>query len=136
MPRYNTDSGMSPREERFVAEYLVDMNATRAAIAAGYKDSSTIRKTGHELLNRPRVKAAISEARKRQAAKLDLSAEKVLTDIDRIARKAERARKFGEALKGHELLGKHLKLFTEKHEHGGIGGGPIQLVVTSQDEEL
>lgn len=27
-----------------------------------------------------------------------------------------------------ELLGKHLKLFTEKHEHAGSGGGPIQMI--------
>ena len=34
------------------------------------------------------------------------------------------------ALKGYELIGKHLKLFTDKHEHAGPGGGPIQNAVT------
>jgi hypothetical protein len=34
-----------------------------------------------------------------------------------------------------ELLGKYLKLFVERHEHGGIGGGPIQIENLS-DEQL
>lgn len=35
-------------------------------------------------------------------------------------------------LKGCELLGKHLKLFTEKHEHTGRDGGPIELKAISE----
>lgn len=127
--------GLTAKQERFVAEYLVDSNASRAARAAGYSERTATR-IGSELLTKPAVKAAITEARKRIAAKLELSAEKVLADIERIANKAERAKKFGDALKGKELLGKHLKLFTEKHEHGGIGGGPVVLQVTGTDEDL
>lgn len=133
MPRHSTT--LTPKEERFIAEYQIDGNATRAATAAGYAAKSA-KYAGCDLLKRPRVKAAIAAAVKKRAAKLELTAEKVLTDIDRIAKKAERARKYGDALKAQELLGKHLKLFTEKHEHGGIGGGPVQISVSQQDEEL
>lgn len=136
MPRHTTDeTGLTAKQQRFVAEYLVDGNATRSAIAAGYSERTAMRQ-GSDQLRKPLVKAALTAARKRITAKLELSAEKVLADIERIANKAEQAKKFGDALKGKELLGKHLKLFTEKHEHGGIGGGPVVLHVNSTDEAL
>ena len=40
------------------------------------------------------------------------------------------------AIRGKELIGKHYKLFTEKHEHGGIGGGPVQFEITEREAEL
>ncbi len=130
-----TTKPLTPKQERFVPEYLIDLNATAAAIRAGYSAKSA-KKIGHELLQKPEVKQALAVARRRLAKKLDLSAEKVLGDIARVAKKAETAKEFGAALKGHELLGKHLKLFTEKHEHGGIGGGPVVMQITSADEDL
>jgi phage terminase small subunit len=135
MPKHNTASGMTAKQERFVAEYMVDGNATRAALAAGYSERTATR-IGSELLTMPKVRKALDEARARIAAKLELTAEKVLADIARIALKAEAAGEFTAALKGNELLGKHLKLFTEKHEHGGIGGGPVQFAITEREAEL
>ncbi|MFN8994448.1 MAG: hypothetical protein ACK5X3_12425, partial [Pseudomonadota bacterium] len=70
----------------------------------------------------------------KRAAKVELTAEEVLADIKRIAKKAEDSADWGAALKGRELLGKHLRLFTEKVEHTGANGGPIQ-VVTGIDRE-
>lgn len=126
--------GITDKQERFIAEYLVDGNATRAAIAAGYSERTAAR-IGSELLARPHVRAAVTEGRKRIAAKLELTAEKVLTDLDRLAMKAEKAGKFSDAIRARELQGKHLKLFTEKHEHGGIGGGPVQFSITSDEAQ-
>ena len=71
---------------------------------------------GTENLHKPTIAKAIKEAIDKKANKLNLTAEKVLTDIERIGGKAENAEKFGDALKSRELLGKHLKLFTEKVE--------------------
>lgn len=133
MPRHT--AAFSPKEERFIAEYLVDGNGTRAAIAAGYS-AHNAKSQANQLLRRPRVAAEIKRRQRVLAKKLELTAEKVLGDIERIANKAERAKKYGDAIKGKELLGKHLKLFTEKHEHGGIGGGPIQMHLTRADEAL
>lgn len=135
MPKIYAESGLTSKQACFVAEYLVDSNATRAAIAAGYSERTAAR-IGSELLTKPLLKAAVNAGRKRIAKKLELSAEKTLSDIDRVARKAERAKDYGQALRGHELIGKHLKLFTEKHEHGGIGGGPVVLQVSGTDEDL
>lgn len=134
MPRHTTESGLTAKQDRFVSEYLVDGNASRSAIAAGYSERTAAR-IGSELLTNPKVKAALDAGRKRLAEKLELTAEKVLADIARVAQKAEQAKKYSDALKGHELLGKHLKLFTEKHEHGGMGGGPVLFQITNAEAE-
>lgn len=135
MPRHSTASGMTMKQERFVAEYMIDGNAARSAKAAGYSER-TAGRMGSELLSNPKVKKAIAVSAKRLADKLELTAEKVLGDIERIANKAERAKKYGDALKGKELLGKHLKLFTEKVAIGGADDlPPIKSDVTLSPAE-
>lgn len=133
MPRHN--STFTPKEERLIAEYVIDGNGTRAAIAAGYSARSA-RNTAQEVLARPHVKAEVKRRQRGLVKKLEITAEKVLGDIARVAGKAERARQYNASIRGHQLLGQHLKLFTEKHEHGGIGGGPIQMTVTESDAAL
>ena len=71
---------LSARERIFVREYLVDLNATQAAIRAGYSRRSASRNT-HRVLNRPRVKAAIEAAMAERAAKLEITAERVLREL-------------------------------------------------------
>jgi phage terminase small subunit len=126
---------LTARQARFVAEYLIDLNATQAAIRAGYSARSAYSQ-GERLLRHAEIRKAVAAGKKRQADRLELTAMRVLEDIHRIGTKAEKASDFGPALKARELLGKHLKLFTEKHEHGGIGGGPVVLQITPTDEDL
>ncbi len=68
---------MNDRQKRFVEEYLVDFNATQAAIRAGYSPK-TAYSIGNENLKKPEISAAI-EARK-------MSAEEALTRLSDIAR--------------------------------------------------
>jgi phage terminase small subunit len=124
---------MTPKQQLFVREYLVDLNATQAAIRAGYSER-TAGQMGFDLLRNPKLAAAVQAGMDKRAAKVELTAEEVLADIKRIAKKAEESADWGAALKGRELLGKHLRLFTEKVEHTGANGGPIQ-VVTGIDRE-
>ena len=133
MPRHATP--LTPRELQFIAEWLVDKNAKQAAIRAGYSARSAA-KTGFDLLQRPRVQAAVRKALKDQQTRTLITADQVLKDIHRISTTAEGRGEFMAALKGLELIGKHYKLFTEKHEHGGIGGGALVLQVTTTDEDL
>ena len=51
---------MTERRKRFIVEYLVDLNATQAAIRAGYSPK-TARSTGYELLNIPEIRNEIDE---------------------------------------------------------------------------
>lgn len=115
---------LTPKQRLFVEEYLVDGNATRAAKAAGYSEA-TAKEIGCQNLKKPAVKAAIDAATESRVQRTQITADKVLRNIERLATKAERAKKYGEALKGNELLGKHLKLFVDKHEHTGADGKPL-----------
>jgi phage terminase small subunit len=116
--------GLSPKRAEFVRQYLIDRNGTQAAIRAGYR-APNAHVTASRLLDDEEVRRAIDEKTEKLAAKLELSAEKVLADIERIANDAHNAADFSAALKGKELLGKHLKLFIERHQHEGPDGKPL-----------
>lgn len=109
---------LTPRQARFVAEYLKDLNGTQAAIRAGYaRGSADVQ--GARLLGVAKVREAVDLANAKRAAKLGLSAEKILANIERLADAAEETGDLSVAMKGHELLGKHFRLFTDRIEHSG-----------------
>lgn len=113
------------KEQLFVAEYLKDFNACQAAIRAGYSEKRG-RQTGHDLLRKPHIQQGISEAVSRMVTKIErrtgVSVERLLVDIDRVGSAAEIEGKYSDALKAYELLGKHLKMFTDKFELSGDVG--------------
>jgi len=77
-------SPLTPKQKRFVAEYLLDLNATQAAIRAGYsKRSATMQ--GARLLTKDNVARAVAEATKRVTQRAELSAVKVLEEIGHVA---------------------------------------------------
>ncbi|MDF9909616.1 UNVERIFIED_ORG: phage terminase small subunit [Pantoea brenneri] len=144
---------LNEQQERFCQEYVVDLNATQAAIRSGYSEKSA-KSIGHENLTKPHLRARITELAKERNAAVGLSAEFVIEGVIKNIRRCEQAEqvydKKGEpvmvegpdgelaplykydanaALKGYELLGKHLKLFTDKVEHSGS-------IETLSDEEL
>ena len=54
-------AGLTPKQRKFVSEYLVDLNATQAAIRAGYSEKTDYR-IGAELLQKTSVAEAIVKA--------------------------------------------------------------------------
>ncbi len=68
------------RDMRFAHEYVIDLNATRAAIAAGYSRKGA-RRAGTRLSTNVHVKALIAELTKKSADVLDLKAENVLREL-------------------------------------------------------
>lgn len=73
-------SKMTPKMEKFVDEYLVDLNATQAAIRAGYS-KKTAQRIGSEVLSKPLVQAAIQKRKNAAAEKLEISRERVLKEL-------------------------------------------------------
>lgn len=72
------------RRTRFIKEYLLDHNATRAATAAGYSEKSA-HVTGHRLLNQANVKKELAAAHEKINAKLEVSVERVRDELARLA---------------------------------------------------
>lgn len=71
---------LSPKQQRFVEEYLIDLNATQAAIRAGYS-SRTAHSIGEENLRKPELAAAIEAAQKKRSARLEISADRVVQEL-------------------------------------------------------
>jgi len=108
---------LTPKQERFVAEYLIDLNATAAYQRAGYAGRGhSAEVCAHLLLKKPHVQAAVAEANAKRLKRVALTADDVLKRLEDLADGAERD---ADKLRALELIGKHLKLFTEKVEHSG-----------------
>lgn len=121
---------LSSKQQRFCDEYLIDLNATKAAERAGYS-AKTAQEQGSRLLSNVMVQARIDALKTQRSQSTGITAERVLTGIMGVIERCEQAVpvlddegnetgewKFesGSALRGYELLGKHLKLFTERIE--------------------
>lgn len=128
---------LTPKQELFCKEYLIDLNATQAAIRAGYS-KKTAYSIGEENLKKPELARRIQEQVDKRSAKTEITANYVLTTIKETIERCKQAEpvmefnhdskqmeRTGEwkfehngVLKGCELLGRHLKMWTDKFEHG------------------
>lgn len=136
---------LSDKHELFAREYCVDLNATQAAIRAGYSEN-TAKQQGSRLLTNADIRARIEELQGKRAEKLELDAHWVLNrlvEVTQMSMQAKPVEKWdynekklietGEyvydsqgANKALELIGKHLGMFKDKVEHSGNIG--VQIV--------
>lgn len=171
-----SEKPLTPKQQRFVEEYLIDLNATQASIRAGYS-AKTAEQQGPRLLGNVGVAAAIKKGREKLSERAGITAEKVVAEyaklgfanmldyiriqdgspvVDMSAITRDHGAAIGEVTsevymertgdednpvtpvkrtkfkladkKGAlDSLAKHLGMFTEKHEHSGPGGGPMEL---------
>lgn len=107
---------LTPKQERFVAEYLKDLNATQAYIRAGYSKNGAAQ-GAERLLRNVEIASAVAEGQARIAGKLEITAEKVLRDLEEVRQLAIRDGAYGPAAKAIELHGKHIGMFVERTEN-------------------
>lgn len=112
---YGKIDGLTAKQALFVQEYLIDLNATKVAIRAGYSPK-TATVMGAENLTKPNIQDAISREQIKRAKRLDRQADNVLRDIYEVGRQAREQGQFGQALKALELERKHLGLFVPKQD--------------------
>ncbi len=74
---------MTPKQKRFVEEYLVDLNATQAAIRAEYSEKTASR-IGPELLGKTCIAEAIQKALAERAKRTQITADRVLQELAKI----------------------------------------------------
>lgn len=77
-------AGLNPKQAAFVREYLLDLNATQAAIRAGYSEK-TAHSQGPRLLEHDGVAAAIQAALDERAERTQVSADRVVAELAAIA---------------------------------------------------
>ena len=137
---------LTAKQIRFVDEYLVDLNATQAAIRAGYSEK-TAAATAARLLRNVNIQNEISRRQKDLQKRTEVSQDRVvkelariafadasvvcvtdfnkLTDDQRAAIQGVRPTNFGweiklcDKIKALELLGRHIGMFTDKLEVKG-----------------
>lgn len=133
-------AGMTDKMEKFCQEYLVDLNATQAALRAGYSEK-TANEQGSQLLAKLSVKRRIQELAEQKANAAGVTPELVLSTVKeamlRCLREGIPVMAKGEIVtvtqgdgtsrplyrfdsqgvyKGAELLGKYLSLFADRQE--------------------
>jgi phage terminase small subunit len=74
---------LTPKQARFVEEYLVDLNATQAAIRAGYSER-TARQQGDRLLTNADIGAAIAKAQADRSERTEITQDQVLRELSRM----------------------------------------------------
>ena len=75
---------LTPKQSLFVKEYLVDLNATQAAIRAGYS-AKTAMTQGSVLLSNPKVAAEVDKGKAERMKRTEFNADRVLKEIERVA---------------------------------------------------
>lgn len=75
---------LTPKQARFVDEYLIDLNATQAAIRAGYS-AKTAEWIGPQVLGKPHVAAAIAERIAARQKRTEITQDRVLEELAKIA---------------------------------------------------
>lgn len=137
---------LNARQQRFVDEYLIDLNATQAYVRAGYSPNGA-GQAAEKLLRNTEIRAAVAERQAARRQRVETSQDYVLTNLtevvertmqrapvlefDREAKayvqaKDEQGRDVWEfdarnAVAALNLVGKHHGMFAEKHEHAVSG---------------
>lgn len=113
-------AGLPPKHARFVAEYAKDLNATQAAIRAGYS-VKTAASQGARLLTNAKIQAAVAALNAKALAKAEVTVERIVSEFSRYAfaeaPDAYEGVEHRDRIKALENLGKHKAIFTERHLH-------------------
>lgn len=75
---------MTQKQKRFIEEYLIDLNATQAAIRAGYS-LDTAKSIGSENLTKPDIQARIAKAMAERSRRTGVNADRVVMELAKIA---------------------------------------------------
>lgn len=132
---------LTAKQQRFVDEYLIDLNATQAAIRAGYSPKTAYRTAADNLI-KPQIKKCIDQRMAEKESQLIANQDEVLKYLTSVmrgrsrasvvvvenigdymsqAREMEKAPDEKERLKAAELLGKRYGLFDKRDQSAGTG---------------
>ena len=105
----NNNNELEPKQKSFCEQYLVDNNATQAAIRAGYTERSAS-SMGYENLKKPKIQKYISELKEARSLRTQVTADRILQELAKIGF-AKKGVKPGDKLKALGMLGRHVGIF-------------------------
>lgn len=106
---------LTAKQVLFCEEYLIDLNATQAAIRAGYSEK-TANEQGARLLANVSVQEKIAELKAARAKRTEITQDTVIQELAAVAGAEVKGIRAADKLKALELLGKHLGMFVERYE--------------------
>lgn len=154
---------LTDKQERFCEEYLIDLNATQAAIRAGYSPD-TAGAIGSENLKKPEIHARVAEMKAERSQRTEITADYVLTGlkevaercmqrkavmvfdpVDKVMVQAQEEQEDGKmanvwtfdshgANKALELLGRHVGLFEKDNKQKNIAVG-MKILIDGDDKD-
>ena len=119
---------LTPKQARFVEEYLIDLNATAAAKRAGYS-KKTARQQAARLLSNVNVECAVAEGHARHRERCEVTRDSMAAQFDEDREFARENSQPGAAVSASTGMAKLFGLLTDKHEHGGDPDRPLTLQV-------
>ncbi len=128
-----TDRDLTQRQSRFVAEYLVDLNASQAAIRAGYSPR-TAKVIASQNLTKLNIQAAIAEAQAARAERTKVTADKVVAELALIGFAELGAENVATSDKRLALvdLGRHLGMFPTKQNGAPLPAANVNFTITRE----
>lgn len=143
------------KHERFAQEYILDYNATAAALRTGYKETNA-RAQGSTLITNPNILARVRELQQEQAKRLAISADMVVLETMKTYQKClsptpvlQRNEKTGKwehvgvyafdskgALKALEMLGRCTGAFDRKQDPGNEGNNLMDQILAATGEDV
>lgn len=136
-------NGLKGKQRRFVEEYLIDLNATKAYIRAGYSEKGA-QQAAFKLLSNAVIAEVLGEAQKERSERAEITQDWVIErlkvianlDIEKIAgSKKDAWARMPDKIAALNLLGKHLDMFTDKVEHSGQIAQPVINLTVNGDVE-
>lgn len=127
---------LTPKQAMFVQEYLVDLNGTQAAIRAGYS-AHTAEAQASRLLSNVKVANAVQRAMAERSQRVEIDQDYVLKTIREVVESTKGGADYSAALKGCDLLGRHLNIWKDVGSkdnplHMNV---PLQVAFGKDDEE-
>ncbi len=111
-------ASLTPKQTRFVEEYLADLNATQAAIRAGYS-AKTANEQGSQLLAKLSVRQAVAEAQAIRSKRTAITQDEVIQGLKKEATLEGEGSSHSARVSAWAHLGKHLGMFTDNLNLGG-----------------
>lgn len=130
-----SEKKLTPKQDRFCREYVIDLNATQAAIRAGYS-KKTAGAVGFENLKKPEIAARIAAVVNEANKKAEVTSEEILANLAEIGRSRADGEivKNSDRIRAWELLGKYKTLWTEKVDHQHSGDFNFNMVLQTNNK--